>query len=242
MVTYRLQTGCDVMKNRKKRILIVEDDIRMQQLLSSFLVKEGFELAEVENGHDALELIREFSPDLILLDIMLPDMDGMDVAKTILPSYDGAIIVLTADHQELTEILALNMGVDDFVGKPVRPHILLARIKALLRRVNKHDSDEDAISVQDLIITAATRELYRNDQPIQLTGSEFELMTFLMKNAGKVVTREEIYLAQKSTDYPEGDRTVDMGIFLIRRKLDDELPPYKYIKTVRGKGYVFTTA
>lgn len=230
------------MENGKKRILIVEDDIRMQQLLSSFLVKEGFDVAQVENGRDAIRLTSEFSPDLILLDIMLPDMDGMDVAKAVLPDFEGAIIVLTADHQELTEILALNMGVDDFVGKPVRPHILLARINALLRRVNKHDTDENVLHVQDLILKSTTRELYRDDQAIQLTGAEFELMTFLMKNAGKIVTRAEIYSAQKGTDYQEGDRTVDMGIFLIRKKLNDELPPYKYIKTVRGKGYVFTTA
>ena len=175
---------------------------------------------------------------------MLPGADGLEVVVRVREKFAGVILMLTARGDDLTEINSLNRGADAFLDKPVRPHILLAHIRANLRRVNlSHQGDpaveqEGLIDVHDLRVDCRRREAFINGEIMTITSMEFDLLQYFCERLGEVVTRDELHQAFRRTEYDGFDRSMDMRISTLRRKMDDDSPPYRYIKTVRGRGYL----
>ncbi|GAA6134268.1 winged helix-turn-helix domain-containing protein [Oceaniserpentilla sp. 4NH20-0058] len=231
------------------RILIVEDDERLAGLTREYLESNGMHVSVEGDGARAVDRIKNEQPDLVILDLMLPGEDGLSVCRLVRPYYSGPIIMLTARDDDLDQVLGLEMGADDYLAKPARPRVLLARIRALLRRVkegpvahNQQDAAGDAqnrVTFANLVVDNGMREAWLDEQPIDLTSAEFDLLWLLSSNAGRVLSREEIFTALRGIEYDGQDRSIDVRISRIRPKIgDDPLQP-KRIKTVRSKGYLF---
>ena len=213
------------MDQTQPRILIVEDDPRLAELTAEYLQANGFEVAVEGDGARAVRRIVDSQPDLVILDLMLPGEDGLSICRRARNQYPGPILMLTARSDELDQIHGLDLGADDYVCKPVRPRLLLARIQALLRRSEALDS--------------RLREARLGEQLIELTGAEFDLLWLLASNAGRVLSREQIFTALRGVGYDGQDRSIDIRISRIRPKIgDDPLQP-RLIKTLRSKGYLF---
>ena len=221
-------------------IVLVEDDVGLADLIKERLEGEGFRVLHEVNGEAARDLILAQSPDLVVLDIMLPGMDGFQVCRQVRPSYRGPILILTARDDDLDEILGLELGADDYVTKPVKPRVLLARIRALLRRAQP-SAEEPRISrvnIGELTVDASRRETTLRDQVVDLTTVEFNLLWYLVGHAGQVVSRQDLYQAIYNLDYDGLDRSIDVYISRLRQKLGDDPAMPHYIKTVRGVGYL----
>ncbi len=225
------------------RILLVEDDSKLAALIAEYLQAQGM-LVEVEaDGARAVERILASAPALVVLDLMLPGEDGLSVCKRVREAgYGGPILMLTACSEDEQQIKGLELGADDFVHKPVRPQVLLARIRALLRRRGAGEqaaSPPDRLQFAGLVIDNARREAWLNDELIDLTGAEFDLLWLLASNAGRILSREETFVALRGIEYDGQDRSIDVRISRIRPKIGDcpEMP--RIIKTVRSKGYLF---
>ncbi|MBW2368482.1 MAG: response regulator transcription factor [Deltaproteobacteria bacterium] len=224
----------------KETILVVDDEEDILELIRYNLSREGYEIVCAESGEKALEHAQSKVPDLIVLDLMLPGQDGLEVAKKLKNSPKSKhvpIIMLTAKGEEADIVTGLELGADDYVTKPFSPRILLARIKVILRRHAKPTEGEDeTIRVHELTIHPGRREVLADGQVIDLTYTEFQILSCLAKRPGWVLTRSQIVDAVRGGDYPVTDRSVDVQIVGIRKKLG----PYgKYIQTVRGVGYRF---
>ena len=221
-------------------IVLVEDDVGLADLIKERLEGEGFRVLHEVNGEAARDLILAQSPDLVVLDIMLPGMDGFQVCRQVRPSYAGPILILTARDDDLDEILGLELGADDYVTKPVKPRVLLARIRALLRRIQPsvEEPKVSRVTLGDLTVDTSRREATLRDQAIALTTVEFDLLWYLVKHAGQVVSRQDLYQAIYNLDYDGLDRSIDVYISRLRQKLDDDPAVPHYIKTVRGVGYL----
>lgn len=224
-----------------KNIVLVEDDERMSDMIQMFLESEGFAVHVIHDGKEAGEWIPKQQPDLVLLDLMLPGMDGIAVCKTVRPHYQGPIIMLTAKDDEFTEISALNIGVDDFMTKPVRPHLLKARINVQLRRQTTTPEKTEDFQCQNLTVDWKHFTVELDGNPIELTDAEFEVLSFLVKNAGKIVSRDEIFAGIRGIEYDGEDRSIDMRISTLRKKLGDTQAPNRFIRTIRSRGYCFMT-
>lgn len=223
-----------------QHILLVEDDARLSSLVQTFLQQNEFKVTVINRGDTALEQVARFSPDLIVLDIMLPGMDGMTLCKQIRPQYGGPILFLTAKDSDFDQVLGLEIGADDYVIKPVEPRVLLARINNLLRRVN-HSSpcDSAQLTFDSLHIKRDSRVVTLAEQNIELTSHEFDLLWLLASHAGQTKSREFIHQAMIGREYDGLDRTVDVRVSRLRKKLNDHADsPYR-IKTIWGKGYLF---
>ena len=224
----------------KIKITLVEDDPRLSKLISTFLSSEGFVIETVDRGDVAVSRILDEQPDLVVLDMMLPGLDGLEVCQKVRPQFNQPIIMITANDDELTEISALNFGIDDFVAKPLRPHVLLARINALLRRATKDTtSTGDKLKVQDIEMDIGNRLVTCQSIHLELSDAEFDVLKVLMDNAGSLISREFLFKAVRGLDYDGLDRSIDMRVSTLRKKLNDTRPPHRYIKSVRGKGYLF---
>lgn len=219
------------------KLLIVEDDLRIAKLVSRFLLAEGFDVEHVVDGGEATAAILNSAPDLVILDMMLPNKDGIEICSEVRREYTNPILMLTAHDDDLNHVLALNSGIDDYLSKPIKPDILLARINALLRRSASICSS--SIQIQDLAIDHAKRTVARNGRNIELTDSDFELLWVLAKNAGSILNRDQIFNQVMDVEFNGSDRSIDMRISKLRKKLEDDAQPYQYIKTIRGRGYVF---
>ena len=232
------------------QLLVVEDDVELASLIQDYLMKHGFLVEVIGNGTDAARAIIDQKPDIVLLDIMLPGMSGMDVCRTVRPHYTGPIIMLTALDEDMDQMLGLELGADDYIIKPVQPRLLLSRIRALLRRVkapsahneNSHenpqlcDSNSTLFRVAELTICLTDRSVKQNGKTLELTTAEFELLLMLAKEAGQVVERDLIIKQLRGLDYDGLDRSIDRRISRLRKKL--QIPGSQaVIKTVRGKGY-----
>jgi len=192
----------------------------------------------VVSGEAACERILSDPPHLVILDIMLPGLDGFEVCRKVRPRYKGPILILTARDEDMDQVLGLELGADDYVVKPIRPRVLLARIRALLRRPS-HQGDDRSVTLGSLTVNARRREAFIDGRPVPLTTAEFDLLWHLVQHAGVVLSRNEIYLALYNTEYDGLDRSVDVYVSRLRQKLgDDPLAP-RYLKTVRGRGYLF---
>jgi len=221
-------------------ILLVEDDLELAELTRHRFEKEGFHVLHEANGLAASKRIVREMPNLVVLDLMLPGMDGFEVCRTVRPNYSGPILILTARDDDLDEILGLELGADDFVTKPVQPRVLMAHIRALIRRMNPVplQGKRARIILGDLVVDASRREVMLKEQSIDLTTVEFDLLWYLVNHAGESVNRQDIYRALFNYDYDGMDRSVDVYISRIRHKLGDDSSSTHYIKTVRGVGYL----
>ena len=221
-------------------ILLVEDDLELAELTKERLEREGFRVLHEENGQIAAETITREQPDIVVLDIMLPGMDGFDVCRAVRPGYTGPILILTARDDDLDEILGLELGADDFVTKPVKPRLLLARVRALLRRSKSSPSPlrAEKMVVGELTVDGTRREAEIAGPQIEQTPTEFDLLSYLTSRAGEVVSRQDIYQTLFQYDYDGLDRSVDVYISRLRQKLGDNPEAPHYIKTVRGVGYL----
>ncbi len=234
--------------NESWRILIVEDDERLAELTREYLESNGLTVSVENHGTPAVDRIRNEQPDLVVLDLMLPGEDGLSICRRVRPFYSGPIIMLTARTDDLDQVLGLEMGADDYIGKPVKPRVLLARIRAMLRRVadNAQNSGEDGegeepvrLQFNDLVVDRSMREAWLNDVSIDLTSAEFDLLWLLASNAGRVLSREEIFTALRGIEYDGQDRSIDVRVSRIRPKIGDDPIHPRRIKTVRSKGYLF---
>lgn len=221
------------------KILIVDDEPDILEILQYNLEREGFKVAVANNGEEGLAIATEFNPDLIILDIMMPKMDGVELCRTLRtkPQFNQTLIAfLTAREEDYSHIAALDVGGDDYITKPIRPRVLISRIKALLRRSERAAAEEQAYTVHvgDLIIDKERILVQRGDESIELAKKEFELLNLLVSKPGKVFTREEIFNKVWGTDVIVGNRTIDVHIRKLREKIGDN-----YIKTIKGIGYKF---
>jgi two-component system, OmpR family, response regulator len=223
-----------------QHILLVEDDPRLSDLVKSYLQQNQFRVSVINRGDKALKLIPELSPDLIILDIMLPGIDGISICKKIRPEFVGPILFLTAKDSDFDQVLGLEIGADDYVIKPVEPRVLLARVNNLLRRSFKSSEVEsDELNFGLLSIIRHSRVVKLNQEPIEITSHEFDLLWLLANNAGSIISRENIYQELVGREYDGLDRSVDVRISRLRKKLfDNSESPFR-IKTIWGKGYLF---
>ena len=219
----------------KQKILIVDDDNNIAELIALYLTKECFETKIVNDGEEALREFASFRPDLIILDVMMPKMDGWEVLKTIRLHSKVPIIMLTAKGEEQDELLGFDLGVDEYISKPFSPKILVARVEAILRRTGQNNP-EDVISAGGIVIDKAAHLATVDGKPMELSFKEFELLTYFLENQGIALSREKILNSVWNYDYFGDARTIDTHVKKLRSKMGDK---GEYIKTVWGMGYKF---
>ncbi len=236
-----------VRQDHKYALLLVEDDERLAKLIQEFLEQHEFIVTTEHRGDGAIDAFKRSSANIVVLDLMLPGIDGLEVCRLLRQLSTIPILMLTAKSSDIDQVVGLELGADDYVIKPVEPRVLLARIRALLRRnKNQIASTETTAAPQTNRLTFGKLAIHRDSQSavldnkdIDLTTQEFDLLWLLASNHGKILSRDDIYHAMKGIDYNGLDRTVDVRISRIRKKLDDnQQKPYR-IKTVWGKGYLF---
>ncbi|PKM05040.1 MAG: DNA-binding response regulator [Gammaproteobacteria bacterium HGW-Gammaproteobacteria-6] len=227
-----------------ERILIVEDDLKLAALIEAFLKSQGLDVILLTSGAGAVEHILASNPDLVVLDLMLPGEDGLSICQRLRGAgFVRPILMLTARSDDEDHIRGLELGADDYVNKPVRPQLLLARIRALLRRTVESDNATDKpvsrLTFGALVIDHSRREAWLSNERIDLTGAEFDLLWLLASNAGRILSREEIFTALRGIEYDGQDRSIDVRVSRIRPKIGDDPDLPRLIKTVRSKGYLF---
>ncbi len=226
-----------------QKILVVDDEKSIVRLVTFNLEKEGFKTLKAYDGEEALQLARDEKPDLVLLDIMLPRVDGLEVCRRIRQeNIPVAVIMVTAKDEEIDTVLGLELGADDYITKPFSPRELLARVKAVLRRTNTkvENASRESIIIGDLVIDSSRYEVNVKNQPVELTPKEFELLDFLARNMGRVMTRDVLLNHLWGYTYAGDTRIVDVHVSHLREKIEENPKRPAYIKTVRGVGYKFT--
>ena len=225
----------------KFNLIIVEDDHELASLTQAFFQQFEFNCKVISEGQRAVEQIIAEQPDLVLLDLMLPDIDGMQVFQQIKPSYSGKVAMLTARGDTIDQVLGLEFGADDYISKPIEPRLLLAKCRALLRReaageVNK----EHNLSICDITINKHKREVQKAGHAIEFAAPEYDLLLLLIEHRGEVISRDFIFKSLWGMDYDGQNRQADIYISSIRSKLENAPNQPSLIKTVRSKGYLFT--
>lgn len=224
-----------------QKILIADDDRELCTLLMAFLEQEGFQVDAVFNGADALDSINRESPDILVLDVMMPKLSGIDVLRRLRQKSQLPVLMLTARGEDSDRIVGLELGADDYLPKPCNPRELAARIRAILRRASGPGPDAPEITVGDLEIRPGSREAFCASEKLELTSTEFTLLQVLMEEAGRVVKKAELYRRALGRDPMRYDRSIDMHISNLRGKIDtDDTLPAR-IETVRGLGYQLVT-
>jgi len=221
-------------------ILLVEDDTSLAQWIIDYLGSHNFIISHAAQGDTAVDMILNQQPDLVILDLMLPKKNGFDICKEVRPQFQKPILMLTASNEESDEILGLELGATDFVAKPVRPRVLLARIKALLRREEITSPKRCAHQFGRLRVDATSKTVVLDDTAIAVTASEFDLLWILVEHAGEIVYREALLRQLRGIDYDGFDRSIDIAISRLRKKLGDTSTSAHKIKTIRSKGYFFS--
>jgi two-component system alkaline phosphatase synthesis response regulator PhoP len=224
----------------KEKILVVEDEEDILELLTFNLQKEGYQVTGKGTGEDGLRAAGKEQPDLVILDLMLPGVDGLDVCRRLKNDHKTAhipIVMLTAKSEESDIVTGLELGADDYVTKPFSPRVLIARVRSVLRRRSRQAPDtEETVKVHDVLIHPGRHEVLVANEPVDLTSTEFRILHFLAGRPGWVFTRDQIIDAVHGDDYPVTDRSIDVQIMWLRKKLGDA---GQYIETVRGVGYRF---
>ncbi|HJV45393.1 MAG TPA: response regulator YycF [Bacillota bacterium] len=224
----------------EKKILVVDDERPIADILKFSLEKEGYNVVCAYDGEEALHHVQRENPDLILLDIMLPKRDGMEVCKQVRKTHDMPIIMLTAKDSEIDKVLGLEFGADDYVTKPFGTRELLARIKVQLRRTERnHKKDETIIQLGSLEIDTSSYIVRKEGVPLELTQREFALIHYLASHCNQVMTRDHLLQSVWGYDYFGDERTVDVTIRRLREKIEDDPSNPQFIITRRGLGYVF---
>lgn len=222
------------------RVLVIEDEKKIADWLTAFLQQANFDVLTANDGSTGLKLAEREKPDVVLLDLMLPDMDGLDVCRVIRQRSDVLILMLTARIEDTDRLIGLEVGADDYITKPFNPRELIARIRAFLRRANGMLSVEPkTISYGALELNAASRTCTLNGADITLTPTEFQILEALMKHPGIVYTREQLITEALGYDYAAYERTIDAHIRNLRRKIEPDVQDPTYILTVYGIGYRF---
>ena len=228
------------------RLLVIEDDAVLASLIRDYLTKYDFIVEVIDDGIQAAQAIITQKPDIVLLDVMLPGMSGMDICRKVRPHYLGPIIMLTALDEDMDQMLGLELGADDYIIKPVQPRLLLSRIRTIMRRIemasipkeNPQDYDDSTFRVADVTMCLTDRTVKQGDRVLDLTTAEFELLLILAKEAGQIIERDTIVKRLRGLEYDGLDRSIDRRISRLRKKL--QKPDQKaVIKTIRGKGYQF---
>lgn len=223
------------------KVFLVEDDERLSQLTADFLRNQQLDVVQFADGSGLLQEVRKQQPDIILLDVMLPGEDGFMLCRSLRNSFNGPILFLTARDTNYDQVLGLELGADDYVIKPVEPRVLLARIHALLRRVKPvaNQPQSSKLKFGSLSIDSASRQVLLADEQIPLTSHEFDLLWMLAENASQLVDRERIYRDLIGREYDGLDRSADVRISRLRKKLRDNQQNPQRIKTIWGKGFFF---
>jgi DNA-binding response OmpR family regulator len=223
-----------------KKILVVDDKLELRTLLKSYLTQEGFDVVQASDGQEALFVARHERPDLIILDLMMPEMNGNDFMRSYRRAFDTPIIILTARLEENDKVLGLELGADDYVTKPFSPRELTARVRAVLRRLEKVSAEQDILRAADIMIDRAGRICLVSGQPVDLTPSEFDLLATLIASPGRVFSRLELLDRLQGTAYEGYERTIDVHIRNLRTKIETDPSRPRYIETVYGAGYRFS--
>lgn len=220
-----------------KDILIVEDDIELAALVKDYLTKNGYSVKVSHNGLNAITIIEQHRPDIVILDIMLPGKNGIEVCREVRNFYQGPILMLTALDDDMDQMLGLELGADDYIIKPVQPRLLLTRIRTILRRINQNGNQNNTIiNAGELHIDSANRVVKVGNHNVDLTSAEFELLLLLSQDIGQVVDRNVIVQELRGFEYDGFDRSIDRRISRLRKKLSAD-SKIELIKTIRGKGY-----
>ena len=223
-------------------VLLVEDDPRLAELTGRYLKQNGLTVAVESNGATALVRFHEVRPRIVLLDIMLPGKDGLTICRELRQTFKGPILMLTAKDADIDQVIGLEAGADDYVAKPAEPMVLLARIRALLRRVDNSQAANESVSsdivLGSLRVSEASHRAWLDGAEISLTTQEFELLCELAKSAGTILSREELFKRIRGIDYDGLDRSIDGRISKLRKKLGDDALAPKRIRTIWGKGYL----
>jgi DNA-binding response OmpR family regulator len=220
-----------------KTVLVVDDERQIAQIATDYLRHAGFEVIAAGDGARALDLARARRPDLVVLDLGLPGLDGLDVARTLRRESNVPIIILTARVEESDRLLGLELGADDYVTKPFSPRELVARVKAVLRRADAASASGDVVRVGDLTIDVPRLRVTRRDRPIELTPTEFQLLVTLARHPGRIFTRAQLLDAVRGLEVESFERAIDTHVKNIRRKLEPDSRSPRYILTVYGMGY-----
>lgn len=231
----------------KERILIVDDEKEIRDLIDIYLKGEGYDTIKAENGEEALNILEEQNVDLIILDIMMPKVNGIEACLRIREEREMPIIMLSAKSEDMDKILGLNTGADDYLTKPFNPLELVARVKSQLRRYKRFNKlalqlgskeiEENILEIDELSINLETHEVFKEEEEIKLTPTEFDILVLLGGNRGKVFSIENIYNSVWKQDFMQSDNTVMVHIRKVREKIEDDPRKPKYIKTVWGVGY-----
>ncbi len=224
-----------------KKMLIVEDDKRLAHLIGAFFSRSGFDVSLIEKGLDAIQYCQKETPDIIILDLMLPDSHGITICSKLRHFYKGKILILTASSNDLDQIDGFETGADDFVIKPVEPRVLLARVNSLLKRgdINTSALPIKILTFGKLVIDNTSKIVSLDNHTIKLTSQEFDLLLLLAQNAGEILSRDAIYESIRGIEYDGVDRAIDIKISRLRKKLNDIASEPQKIKTIWGKGYLF---
>lgn len=222
----------------KRRILLVEDEQSIRKFTKINLEREGFEVIEAETGEQGVELVRSENPDLVILDIMLPGIDGYEVCQIIRKEFPKlGIIMLTAKTQDVDKIIGLESGTDDYMVKPFNPKELILRIKSLIRRLDVSVKNKDEINDGPFKLDRYSRSFYKNNKEIELTPTEFSIISLFIANPGKAFSRSELLDLTWGPDYVGETKIVDVNIRRIRAKIEDDASKPEYLETVWGIGY-----
>jgi len=224
------------------RALVVDDEVPLANVVASYLEREHFEVRVAHNGQDAVRLAREIDPDVVVLDLALPGIDGVEACRQIRTFSDAYVVMLTARDTELDTIIGLSVGADDYVTKPFRPRELVARIRAMLRRPRSMPAPTETDAVPDRVfgplrIDVAGREVFIDDEPITLTRTEFDVLTALSARPSVVLSRRQLLDAVWTESWVGNEHLVDVHVGHLRRKLGDDPAAPRYVITVRGVGY-----
>ena len=224
--------------SRKSRVLVIDDDERLNALLTCYMDRFGFSVNSATDPRAGLRLLKSEPPDIVILDVMLPEMDGFAVCRKVRETSRVPIIMLTARGEVMDRILGLELGADDYLAKPFEPRELVARVQAVLRRGAPPDKEE-RLRIGTLDVDWATRCARLAGRDLAVTTSEFELLALLVRNPGRVLSRERILDGTRGIDWEAYDRSIDVLISRLRQKLGDDAKHPSFIRTVRGAGYVF---
>jgi DNA-binding response OmpR family regulator len=225
-----------------KKILVVDDEERLRMLLESYLRQEGFDVVTANNGREALFVARQEQPDLILLDLMMPELDGFGFMREHNKERNTPVIILTARLDEQEKVLGLELGADDYVTKPFSPRELTARVRAVLRRTGQVPPMPEQLRAADVVLDRSTRIVQVDDQRVDLTPSEFDLLAALMTYPGRAFSRAELLDRVQGMTYEGYERTIDVHVRNLRAKIEQDSRHPRYIETVFGIGYRFRAA
>lgn len=226
------------MQEKKIKVLVVEDEASIRRFITLNLEMAGYKVGEAESGEEALAMLAAFCPDVVVLDIMLPGMDGLEVCQHIRSNLsDSLIIMLTAKGLDTDKIMGLELGADDYMVKPFNPYELIARIKAMLRRRDRYKVGRTAYTYGKLHLDTDANKLLKAGQEVELTPTEYALLKLFMENPGKALKRDEMLNAIWGQDYFGDTKTLDVHIRRLREKIEDNPSDPQYIKTIWGSGY-----